>query len=251
MKLPTIEGVMDRRVLVNFRIEPDLIARLLPAPFRPQLVQGSAIAGICLIHLQNLRPSGAPAWIGVGSENAAHRVAVEWDDSGSIRAGVFIPRRDSNSRLNSVLGGRLFPGIHHHAQFHVLEHDDCIDVRMRSRDGVVSVGVRGRKSDDLPADSVFGTVQEASAFFAAGALGLSPSLRHGELEALELDVARWEADALAVEAVYSSFFSDPVRFPPGSAEFDNALLMRGIRHRWHQREPMSAQPAARPQVIMT
>ena len=63
MKLPTIEGVIDRRVLVNFRVEPRTMAALLPSSLRPQLVDGWAIAGICLIRLQDLRPASMlPGW---------------------------------------------------------------------------------------------------------------------------------------------------------------------------------------------
>ena len=56
MKLPTIAGVIERRVLVNYRIEPDALAELLPKPFRPQVVADRngnewAMGGICLIRL--------------------------------------------------------------------------------------------------------------------------------------------------------------------------------------------------------
>lgn len=33
---------------------------------------------------------------------------------------------------------------------------------------------------------------------------------------------------------------DRTRFPPGSVEFDSALLMRGIEHEWHGQEPLRA-----------
>ena len=238
MDVPTIEGVIDRRVLVNFRVDSQTMAAFLPPPFRPQLVAGWAIGGICLIRLQNLRPVGMPPWIGLRSENAAHRIAVEWDGEGAVRSGVFIPRRDSSSRLNAVLGGRLFPGVHHHAMFQVSELGGKVDVRMRSRDGLVSVTVSGRKADRLPDGSVFRTLVEASAFFEGGALGFSPARRDGHFEALELDVADWRVDVLGLDDVFSSFFSDTAHFPKGTVEFDNALLMRGIKHRWHQREPV-------------
>lgn len=236
--LPTIEGVIDRRVLVNYRVDPERLAALLPTPLRPQLVNGFGIGGICLIRLKHLRPKGAPTWLSVGSENAAHRVAIEWDDEGQTRTGVFIPRRDSTSRLNALLGGRLFPGVHHHARFTVDEQGEGVSVRMQSRDGEVSVSVRGSVTQRLPAESIFGSVDAASAFFEGGALGYSPSRTAGTLEALELDVEGWQVQALDVEQVASSFFDGPTAFPAGTAVFDNALLMRGIAHRWHQREPM-------------
>src|SRR5436853_2815889 len=135
MYFPVIQGIIARRLLVNYRVDPDLIARLLPAPFRPKLVQGAAIAGICLIRLQGIRPRGTPARLGITSENAAHRIAVVWHDHGQLREGVYIPRRDTNSRLNTLVGGRLFPGRHHHALFTTTETDTTMSVALTSDDG--------------------------------------------------------------------------------------------------------------------
>ncbi|MGW6196941.1 hypothetical protein ACWF0M_12410 [Kribbella sp. NPDC055110] len=92
---------IERRLLVNYRVDSDALARMLPAPFRAQLVEGSPVAGICLIRLGAMRPAGVPRWAGLRSENAAHRMAVEWDDTdGAPRTGGYIPRRDSDSWTN-------------------------------------------------------------------------------------------------------------------------------------------------------
>src|SRR4051812_13069240 len=101
MRLPTIRGIIDRRILANYRVDPDQLRALLPSRFRPKLVAGHGIAGICLIHLRQIRPAGLPAALGVSSENVAHRIAVEWDDpaTGAVREGVYIPRRDTSSRF--------------------------------------------------------------------------------------------------------------------------------------------------------
>jgi hypothetical protein len=95
--MPTVQGLIRRRVLVNFRVDAEVMQRQLPAPFRPKLLGGQAVAGICLIRLEQLRPRLVPFRLGLASENAAHRVAVEWEDAeGRTREGVYIPRRDSN-----------------------------------------------------------------------------------------------------------------------------------------------------------
>jgi hypothetical protein len=78
MKIPTISGIIDRRMLVNFTVDADIAKTIVPFPFSPKLISGKAIAGICLIRLKQVRPKGLPAFIGVGSENGAHRIAVEW-----------------------------------------------------------------------------------------------------------------------------------------------------------------------------
>jgi hypothetical protein len=86
MRLPVINGLIRRRLLVNFRVDEDLMRSFLPAPFRPKLHRGYAIAGICLIRLERIRPIGLPSFCGISSENAAHRIAVLWDEpSGGAR----------------------------------------------------------------------------------------------------------------------------------------------------------------------
>jgi uncharacterized protein YqjF (DUF2071 family) len=109
MRIPVVRGVIDRRILVNYHVDPGVLAPLLPAPFRPKVHHGVGMVGICLIRLKNVRPTFLPSWLGISSENAALRTAVEWDDRGAIREGVYVRRRDTNSWLNSLAGGRLFP----------------------------------------------------------------------------------------------------------------------------------------------
>ena len=94
MQMPKVHGVIRRRLLVNFRVEPALMQRNLPAPFRPKLHDGHAVAGICLIRLEEIRPKRFPRVVGLSSENAAHRVAVVWEDADGPHEGVYIPRRE-------------------------------------------------------------------------------------------------------------------------------------------------------------
>ncbi len=124
MKLPVIRGLIDRRILASYRIDASVAARLVPAPFRPQLIHGFAVAGICLIRLKQIRPWFFPWRWGIESENAAHRIAVEWTENGTVRQGVYIPRRDTSSRINTWVGGTIFPGVHYHSRFDVLETAD-------------------------------------------------------------------------------------------------------------------------------
>lgn len=235
MRFPVMRGVIDRRLLVNFRVDPDVLARTLPAPFRPQFVHGWGMSGICLIRLKSVRPAGFPAWLGISSENAAHRTAVTWEENGSTRSGVYVRRRDTSSSLNAVVGGRLFPGIHHRARFDVLETGDRCDVSLRSLDGSTVVAVSGRRAAELPGSSIFASLDEASRFFEAGSLGYSATPDTTRFQGLELRCRNWTVTPLEVDRVKSSFFDDPVLFPAGSIEFDNALLMRGIEHEWHGR----------------
>lgn len=233
MKVPAVEGIIERRLLVNYRVAPGALAGILPAPFRPKLAAGYAVAGICLIRLASVRPHGLPAALGLRSENAAHRIAVEWDADGRTHEGVYIPRRDSDSRFNTFVGGRVFPGEHQHAAFTVSESDDYFDVALRSDDGRTRVAVAGRIAGALPSGSVFRHLDEASAFFQGGSVGYSATSRPGQYDGLELRIAAWHVDVLAVDHVASSFFDDAARFQVGSTAFDCALVMRRVHHSWH------------------
>ncbi|GAC1475299.1 MAG: DUF2071 domain-containing protein [Isosphaeraceae bacterium] len=232
MRLPVIRGVIERRILVNYRVDAEVLASTLPAPFRPKLHRGQGMAGICLIRLRGVRPKGFPSWLGVSSENAAHRTAVEWDENGTVREGVYIRRRDTSSRLNALAGGRVFPGIHSHARFTVQETESHFEVALRSDDGGASLSLVGDRTSDFPSSSVFGSLAEASAFFQAGSLGYSATPDPRRFQGLELSCERWHVEPLAVTSVHSHFFDDRALFPAGSVAFDCALLMRGIEHEW-------------------
>jgi uncharacterized protein YqjF (DUF2071 family) len=236
MQLSTICGVIDRRILVNFRVDPSILAKLLPDPFRPKLVNGQGIAGICLIRLKNIRPKFLPLPKGIGSENAAHRIAVQWEQAGRQFEGVYVLRRDTNSRLNAAAGGRFFPGVHHRARFRVYERDGTYEVALNSNDGAVHVAVAARTVDHISQSSVFASLDEASAFFRAGSVGYSPTWHPRRHDGLELRCANWEMKPLEVTNVESSFFGDRRIFPAGSAALDCALVMRGIQHEWHVRD---------------
>lgn len=235
MRIPVMRGVIDRRILVNYHVDPAVLAPLLPAPFRPKVVHGVGMVGICLIRLKGVRPAFVPSWLGIASENAAHRTAVEWDDGGTVREGVYVRRRDTSSRLNALAGGRLFPGIHHRAAFTVRETADHFAVALRSADGETHLSVRGLRTDRLPASSVFGSLDEASAYFRTGSLGYSATPDPARFQGLELRCRTWTVEPLDVEEVRSSFFENETFFPKGSIGFDCALLMRGIEHEWHGR----------------
>jgi Uncharacterized conserved protein (COG2071) len=238
MQVPKVHGVIGRRLLVNFRAEPAVVQRLLPLPFRPKLHDGHAVAGICLIRLEDIRPRRFPRMLGLSSENAAHRIAVLWDDAGGSHEGVYIPRRDTGSLMNHLVGGRLFPGEHHRATFRVEDAHDRIALRMVSADARVQVDVAGRVAEALPADSIFRKVAEASAFFEPGSTGYSVTASGRRLDGVVLKTHSWSVAPLAIERVSSTYFANETLFPAGSVTFDCALIMRNVTHEWQAGAPM-------------
>jgi len=242
MKIPAITGIIRRRILLNYRIAPEAVWKVLPEPFRPKLVYGYAIAGICLIRLESIRPKGMPGMFGISSENSAHRIAVTWEGNCGPREGVFVPRRDTDSRLNSLAGGRIFPGVHHHSRFAVSDQDGRISLRVDTDDHESPlVDLEVSETDGFPPGSIFKTLQESSKFFEAGCVGYSSRPDSCTLDGLLLEVRDWRVSPLSIGHVKSDYFDNRSLFPHDSIEFDHALLMRDIPHEWHSEPIMKTQ----------
>jgi hypothetical protein len=230
-----IRGVIRRRILVNLRVEPAQVDAMVPPPFRVRRVDGYAMAGVCLIRLERMRlalvPGGA---IGLASDNVAYRVAVEWDDPDTHerRQGVYIPRRDTSSSLQRAFGGRFFPGEYHHSRFMVSDHDGDLSIQVTSDDGGGDVELDASETDAFSADSVFGSLTEASRFFEEGSIGYSAKRHDDRLDGLLLLTDSWAAQPLAIHRVRSTFFERIEASAPGSVGLDNALIMRDLPHEW-------------------
>ena len=247
MNMPILHGTIDRRMLVNFRVPGAVLRKFLPPPFRPKLVHGVGLAGICLIRLKDVCPRGLPAFAAITSENMAHRIAVEWEDERGEHQGVYILRRDTSSALASYIGGKLFPGVHHYAKFNVREEKDRFAIAVTDADQQPLVNVTAATASSLPQNSVFDSLNEASNFFRTGSLGWSPNDKPGTFDCLELHTTGWQIEPLTVEHVESAFF----RHQPfvGATEFDSAFLMRNIEHEWHAHSPITYRPPTEHRIL--
>lgn len=246
---PVVQGNIERRILLNYRIDPEVAAPLIPAPYRLKLCAGKAIGGICLIRITNIRPRYAPPIIGLSSENAACRFAVEWDTQDGVREGMFIPHRDTSSRLSSFLGGTILPGPYSHAHFIVYESFDELFVEMRTRTSdKPSLVVQGHIAARLPHTSIFPSLDAAAEFFAHHTAGYTDGAAPREFDGMKLPSREWQVIPLDITCIRSAYFDDTTRFPEGSIHFDSALLLRGVVTEWVKetwRVPAAAAEAAR------
>jgi uncharacterized protein YqjF (DUF2071 family) len=234
----TINCTIDRRLLVNYRIDPELMSKQVPWPLRPQVVHGWAVGGVCFIRLTSTRPPYLNRILGVRSENAAHRYAVEWDDHDGTRTGVYVPRRDTDSLLTSIAGGRLIPGRYHLARFSVAEKPSGLEISVESRDRQTRLHVTATGSDDL-GGRLFESVEDATTFFRLGSLGYSPRRHSGHLDAVALFSDSWAARPVQLAVMSSSVFDNEELFPAGSCTLDSALLMENLKAAWSTQQPLS------------
>jgi hypothetical protein len=222
----TLRAQVRRRLLISYRVDPAVAQSLIPGEFRPQLVDGSAVAGVCMIALQSVRPGWLRPRVGFRTENVAHRIAVEWDEDGQTRSGVYIVERHSSSLVPVLAGGRLFPGVQKRAKFDLDESDSRFRVTMTAPGTRVSVDVQlgGPWTSTL-----FPTVEAASAFHEQGAVGWSPRRDGTGVEPLELTSRQWSVEPGQVMSLASSYFD---ALPVGAATLDSVVVMRDIPFFW-------------------
>jgi hypothetical protein len=244
MLTSAVDCTIERRLLVNYRIDPEVAARHLPSPFRPQLVGGWAIGGVCFIRLGDLRPAHFPSMLGMTTENVAHRFAVEWDDEEGTQVGVYIPRRDTDSRVTAVAGDRIFPGIHQVARFRVEELGSALQIGVESRDGTLRLSVAAQESTSV-AGELFSSLDDAVAFFRKGSLGYSASGATTRLIGVRLESQSWDARPVRVERMVSSLFDDSSAFPKGSCTLDFGVVMHNLPARWRSEGVLHIQSPAR------
>lgn len=234
MRIKTLAGRIDYRILVNYKVDPRLLHRYLPAPFRPRTIDGCGIAGFTFIRQRHQRIKGLPRALGLSSDLVLFRVAVEWEAGGRLHQGLYVPRRYSSSRIHALAGGgQIYPGTYRLARVRFRDLGDEYNLHMHSRERTKQrVVLRAKTTQRFPFESVMGTLETAVRFAQAGRDGYSS--RHGRtlFEGLSLHQQGWPAEPLRVTYVQASFFEDPKRFPPGSIFFDHALILRGLPHEW-------------------
>lgn len=217
-----VRAHLRRRLLLSYRLDPAVARGLLPERFRPQLVNGYALAGVCVLGIEDIRPRWFRGRWGLRSENAAHRMAVEWDENGEIHRGVYIFERHSSAWSPVLLGGRLFPGVHRKARFTIDESGDryalTMDAKGESLAADVEIGGEWRSG-------VFATVEEASDFYRAGRIGWSRRHDGETFEAVALTSEEWSVEGARMLSLRSSFFD---ALPHGAAEFDSVVVMRDL-----------------------
>lgn len=233
MELPVLSGMIARRLLINYRVDPNALRKILPDSLKPIVIGGYASAGICLLKLRDIGLKYSPGLLKIDSENAAHRFLVQWREGGQNRCGVYIPRRDTDSRLNVWLAGKVFSWPHYEAQFDTKEDNGHYFVNVSSIDHRTNLQVKATKGKFFPSDSMFRSIDHASECFQECSIGYSPSTKPGRFKQIQLKTQSWSVKPLNIQELSSSFFEDKAIFPPGTITFDNALLMQNIPHEWH------------------
>lgn len=233
MKPPPFKGIIDRRILINYKVENNVLRRLLPSPFSPRLINGYGIAGVCLIRRKQLKINSFPSWMSVNTETALYRIAVTWEQYGKQHTGSYVLRKETDSLMQIFANSRWSDDSQNWARFHVKEEkrsqQDVYEINCFSKDGT-SLAITANTALRFPQESVLKTLDTASCFFEDESHYISPKYQTSVFNCLSETTLNWKMSPLSVGALQSDFFENKQLFPKGSIYFDHALLMKNVRH---------------------
>lgn len=241
--LTTVQTEWIEALSINYSVDPDALAPLLPAPLLPELFHGRAWVQLLMSSLRGMRPQGLMGGLGVDFYQASYRAAVQFRDrTGRIRRGGFFIRSETNDAIMRAVGNRL-------REFSFHEFGLATMALVRDRDALVAaidstsphgavVGTFDTKvGHGAPPTSSWRTLEELFEPLVEcyDAFGIADE----HLYTLTIERGPWNARFADVRELYAEYF-DTGALGGGASRLDSVLHVPRCAYRWRPlvREPM-------------
>lgn len=241
--LTTVQTEWIEAVSINYAVDPDALAALLPAPLRPELWHGRAWVQLLVSSLRGMRPQGLLAAFGVDFYQASYRAAVVWTDrQGRERRGGYFVRSETNDAVMRAVGNHLREFSFHGfglATMAVVRDGDALVVAIdaESPHGAVVGTFDTALGHGPPAGSCWRDLAELHVPLVEcyDAFGIADD----HLYTLTIDRGPWNARFAAVRELYVEYF-DTGPLGGGASRLDSVLHVPRCPYRWLPlvREPL-------------
>ena len=223
-RLPSVRALMEERLIFNYRLPAEHLEGLLPVPWlTPQLVDGSAVASVCVLRLSRIAAGSIPSFLGARSISTARRYGV-LDGRHNGSPAVFVTERTTNSTPGSFLTGIGFSARHEYVPASV------------HRDGwstLVTLGAGRFHGRVAPAhqwsSSLFPALESFSTFLAEGVRSYGTSRHAGRLTVLDLSKEDSGYTPLTAQEIGGSSVQP---WMEAGAVLDSAARTANSRYRW-------------------
>lgn len=237
--LTTVQTHWIDAISLNYAVDPDALARLLPRPLVPEIHKGRAWVQLLVSRLREMRPQGTPGLFGVNFHQASYRAAVQYVNAhGSTRRGGYFVRSETDHPVMRAVGNALVEFKFHDfglATMSLARIGDTLRLQVAPREapafGAVDVSLDVREGQAAPAGSLWRSCEEMHEPLVAcyDAFGVDPS---GWVYVLTIDREPWRERFAAPKALSVEYFE---RGPlgGGAAVFDSALYIpKPCGYRW-------------------
>ena len=228
MKRPLVRAIsahVRERVVVNFAVDPELMAEELPCEWlAPQVINGKGVASFCVLWLDRLTPSGWPPGLIASQICCAVRFGVI--DRTTGRPGVYVVDRCTDSALGSFATRLGFPGFHPLVKVSEREVSSSRQITVE-REGAPYVSFA--LGDAHGSCGVFGDAQEFSRFMAEGDRSYTLAARSGVVNVVDLVKEETEFVPYEVSQVDAHGLPKPIQMP---CTADSAFRAADARYEW-------------------
>lgn len=105
--LTTVQTHWLDAVSLNYAVDPERLAALLPKPLEPEVHEGSAWVQLLVSRLRDMRPQGMPALFGVNFHQVSYRAAVAYRGHHGTRRGGYFLRSETDHAVMRAVGNAL------------------------------------------------------------------------------------------------------------------------------------------------
>jgi uncharacterized protein YqjF (DUF2071 family) len=224
---------------INYRVDPAVLSRLLPAPLEPEIHKGHGWVQVLMSSLRDMRPPGIPSLFGTCFYQVSYRAAVRYRDAvGAWRRGGYFVRSETNHPVMRAVGNALAEFKFHDfgaAEMVMLRDGDRLTVGVDPEASfpngrLVSV-VDTRPCPGPPPSSCWASLDELHEPLVECYDALGVDAEEGHLYILTIDRDPWNARFVSPRNVYSEYF-DTGPLGQGAAELDSVLHLEECRYRW-------------------
>lgn len=237
----SMTGRIDSCVLVTMRVRAPGVRPLLPRPLELMTLESRgaewAFVNVVLCHVRRMRPTWAPAAMGVSYHHVAYRLLVRARKrDGTEMRGLYFLRSDADSGIVCSMGNRLSDFRFHRASKITMTLDADAGMKWSCAvDGGAPARVRGKVLDPHEftpdRDTVFRHEEQAKAFLKYTPVGVCPDASGRIMRVAEVDRNEdaWHERPMALdECRFEHFAALGIQ----DARVERAVSVAPIDYRW-------------------
>lgn len=204
----TMVGTIERCWLFTYQTPAEEARALVPRELELVTRDGCAFWNIVVCQLRAMRPKGLPAFLGVSYWHVAYRFYVRFHpESGPPFEGLYFIRSDCDSRLMAWMGNLLTDYHFHPAVIAVSEQAPLLHITIQSPDCPALATLDRLRPPQLPAHSLFSSLEEAAAYLKYKPIGISLNTAgRANVVAIRRDEAAWKSRLVHVISADWRFF---------------------------------------------
>jgi hypothetical protein len=233
----SVKAHMDERLIFNFRIRPDDLAKKLAAPWlTPQVVNGWSAVSFCILRLSRLAVVPVPPIIPFETLSCAYRIGVLDHSEGDPKPSVYVTERWADLALAAKLAPWILLDSVPVIRGTTAHSNTGIDIDFQYFDNTQLFAASAQPAAAFRSD-LFDSVDAFASFIKAGVSSYAPSLYAGAFTKVDLLKEDTTYSPLQADIRYSELHRlwDDVQMP-----LDSAVRATGAAYKWTYRGLISA-----------